>query len=122
MTNTTPSDDSNPKITSYDAFWPYYLGEHAEPGTRVWHFIGTALAILFLFMAIIRFDLSYLLAALIAGYGFAWGSHMLIERNRPATFTYPLWSLYSDFRMFFLFVTGRLEAELIRCEIKPKAS
>jgi hypothetical protein len=107
-------DKMTRKFRTYTEFWPHYLAEHGRPGTRALHFAGTALALALLAAAVVTLNPWLGLAAVVSGYAFAWISHMLIERNRPATFTYPLWSLVSDFRMFFLFVTGRLDAEL-RC-------
>ena len=99
------------KITSYAAFWPYYLREHAKRETRAIYYAGTALTFVFLAVAIVAGG--YWWAALpIAGYGFAWAAHFGVEKNRPATFTYPLWSLASDYRMFFLWASGRLGPHL----------
>ncbi len=103
-----------PSLSTYSEFWPYYLQEHRKPGTRALHIIGTAIAILLLIAAIAEREWLLLLGAVVAGYFFAWVGHFFIERNKPATFTYPLWSLVSDFRLFFMFVMGRLEREYRR--------
>ena len=62
----------------------------------------------------VRGDLRFLKAVVIAGYGFAWATHFFIEKNRPATFLYPIWSLMGDLRMFALTWMGRLNHEIRR--------
>ncbi|MCR9196403.1 MAG: DUF962 domain-containing protein [Hyphomonas sp.] len=97
---------------TYAEFWPFYLQEHARPATRNFHYAGTMLVIAIAVFSVLTQRWLLLLAMPIAGYVFAWFSHAFVERNKPATFTHPLWSLISDFRMFFLWLTGRLDREL----------
>jgi len=99
---------------SFSEFWPHYLREHSKPTTRALHYAGTTLVIVIAIFAVAAARWWWLLALPIAGYGLAWLAHFRVERNRPATFTYPLWSLAADFRMWWLWLTGRLAPELER--------
>jgi hypothetical protein len=100
---------SNRQYNSFSEFWPYYLAEHSKPATRMLHCAGTIIAMGFvvLLTAIGRWWLFPV--ALIPGYAFAWAGHFFIEKNRPATFTYPLWSFMGDWKMLALMLTGRLK-------------
>ena len=102
------------RAETYRDFWPLYLAEHRRPGTRRLHFLGTGLGLGLLAAAAVLAEWRLVPAAIVAGYAFAWIGHAFIERNRPATFTHPLWSLISDFRMFGLWLAGRLAPELRR--------
>lgn len=105
------------RIATYDAFWLHYLREHADPRTRVMHVVGTFVGVGLVVLGLLTLRPGIILAGLVSGYLFAWISHLTVERNRPATFTYPLWSLGSDLRMAWLFATGRLDGELRRAGI-----
>jgi hypothetical protein len=103
-----------PRLQSFAEFWPYYVREHSRPATRVVHFCGTTLALVLLMGALAMGAWWWMAAVPLCGYAFAWISHLAIERNRPATFTYPLWSLLADFKMWGLMATGRMNAEITR--------
>lgn len=100
------------KYLSFREFWPFYLREHSKPRTRALHYIGTSIVVGIAVIAVLTGRWLWLLAIPLAGYGFAWIAHFRVELNRPATFTYPLWSLAADFKMWWLWLTGRLQPEL----------
>ena len=95
------------KYKNLKEFYPYYLTEDAGKQTKLFHFIGTALSIFFLARFLITLDPMNVIFALLSGYGFAWVSHFFIEKNKPATFTYPFFSLISDYIMFWEILRGK---------------
>jgi len=102
------------QYNSFSEFWPHYVAEHSRPHTRLLHLIGTAISIAcaVYFITIGRWWLFPL--ALIPGYGAAWIGHFFIERNKPATFQYPLWSFIGDYKMIWMMLTGRMTEEVQR--------
>jgi hypothetical protein len=107
-------------IRRYSDFWPYYLREHANPRTRALHYAGTSFATAALVACVATGKWWLFPLALLAGYGPAWIAHFFVEKNRPATFTYPLWSLIFDYRMAWSWATGRLADELTRAGVKHR--
>jgi hypothetical protein len=100
------------KYKSFWSFYPYYLTEHGDITNRTLHFIGTALLLVILIVAI-TIQKWWMLALIpVVGYGFAWAGHFFVEKNKPATFTYPLYSLGSDFVMFWHILTGQISKKL----------
>ncbi len=106
-------------IASYGEFWPFYLAQHSKPTTRAFHYAGVIGFMAAVLYAGLTGDWWAFLATLPILYAFAWFSHFVIEHNRPATFTYPAWSLISDFRMFAVAATGKMAAELEKYQIRP---
>ena len=105
---------------TFAEFWPFYLREHSKARTRALHYAGTSLVVAIALFAALTGRWWWLLALPIAGYGFAWLAHFKVEKNRPATFTYPLWSLAADFRMWWLWLTGRLALELEKAGVQSR--
>ncbi len=102
------------RIESFDEFWPFYVREHKSKLNRQLHFAGTSLALACLAGAVLGKQRWLLLAAPVVGYGPAWIGHFLIEKNRPATFKHPLWSLQADFVMWGKMLAGTMDAEVER--------
>ncbi|MFJ4454531.1 Mpo1-like protein [Pseudomonas sp. NPDC089392] len=96
------------QFRSFAEFYPYYLGEHSNPTCRRLHFVGTSLVIALLAYTLGSGKWWLLLAVPLFGYGFAWVGHFFFEKNRPATFTYPLYSLIGDFVMFRDILLGKV--------------
>ncbi|MBL8384236.1 MAG: DUF962 domain-containing protein [Burkholderiales bacterium] len=89
-------------------FYPFYLSEHANRTSRRLHFVGTSIAALLLAATAITQQWWLIVVALLQGYAFAWVGHFRFERNRPATFTYPFYSLAGDWRMWWEILTGKI--------------
>ncbi|PIA68228.1 Mpo1-like protein [Pseudomonas sediminis] len=96
------------RYQSFAEFYPYYLQEHSNPVCRRLHYVGSLLVLTNLAYALLTQQWLWLLAMPLAGYGFAWIGHFIFEKNRPATFDYPLYSLMGDWVMLKDAFTGRI--------------
>ena len=105
---------SENRIETYAEFWDFYVLEHSEPMTRLFHFAGTTLGIVLLVWILRTGNYYYIPLCFVIGYAFAWFSHFVIEKNKPASFQYPLWSFISDYKMMFYMLIGRMNAEVER--------
>jgi len=101
-------------IKTYSEFWTFYVQEHSKPLTRGLHFVGTTLGFALLIYVIATGRWYFFPVFLIVGYAFAWFAHFVVEKNRPATFKYPMWSFISDFKMIGYILTGRMRGEVER--------
>ena len=100
------------RFQTYKEFFPFYLQEHSKKLTRGLHYAGTSIALAMLAWTLATQTWWLIPLYFVVGYGFAWTGHFFVEHNRPATFTYPLWSLIGDHHMLALFLTGRLKPQL----------
>jgi len=103
-----------PAFASFKEFWPFYVREHANPTNRRLHWAGTLIVIAIAVYALLTGEWRLLILMPVAGYSFAWVGHFIVQKNRPATFKYPLWSLFGDFKMFGCMCMGRMQAEVER--------
>jgi hypothetical protein len=96
------------RYKSFGDFYPFYLSEHSNRICRRLHFVGTSFVVLIAVSAVVSGQYLWLLAAPVAGYAFAWVGHFAFEKNRPATFSYPGYSLLGDWVMFKDILTRRI--------------
>ena len=88
------------RFSTFADFYPFYLSEHANRVSRRLHFVGTSLAIVMLITALVTQVWWLVAAAVVQGYAFAWVGHFFFEKNKPATFKYPRFSLMGDWRLW----------------------
>ncbi|GIV32486.1 MAG: membrane protein [Chitinophagales bacterium] len=101
---------------SVSAFYPYYLTQHRAFSCRMLHFIGTGLVIAILLITLLTGKWWLFALMPVAGYGFAWTGHFFFERNKPAAFHNPLYSLACDFIMFWHILSGQISQKIAQAE------
>ena len=97
------------RYQSFREFYPFYLGEHQNTTCRRLHVVGSSMVLALLLYALLTVQFKLLILLPVIGYGFAWVGHFYFEKNRPATFTYPLYSLIGDYQMWWDVVTGKIK-------------
>ena len=105
---TEPQTSTETGYRTFAEFYPFYLSQHANITCRRLHFVGSLLVLAVVAYAVLSGSFLWLLAVPVVGYGFAWVGHFFFEKNRPATFTYPLYSLRGDWVMFYQMLSGKL--------------
>jgi hypothetical protein len=97
---------------SFEEFWPEYVRAHSKKLNRTLHVLGVSLALACVVAAVRKRKPWLLLGAPLFGYGFAWAGHFFVERNAPATFSHPIYSLRASALLYWKTITGSIDAEI----------
>ena len=100
---------NNPKFNSFKEFYPFYLSEHSKKSTKLLHVVGSLGVLGIIIVSIYSSNIKLLYYTPLCGYGFAWFAHFFFEKNKPATFTYPLYSFIGDWVMLKDVLTGKIK-------------
>ena len=103
------TDFPTKKYKTFKSFYPFYLSQHQNLVCRRLHFIGSSLIIFMLVYILLSSAWILLWTLPLLGYGFAWLGHFFFEKNKPATFTYPWYSLLGDWVMYKDILTGKVK-------------
>ena len=102
-------DNREKEFSNFHRFYEFYLFEHSDPLNRRLHFAGCIIVLILVLSALLSGLLILFLLAPVFGYGLAWAGHFFVERNKPATFSHPIWSLMGDWMMFKDMLTGKMK-------------
>jgi hypothetical protein len=106
------------KFKSFEDFWPFYLSQHNTPICRAFHYAGTLIATVPFFYFIFTGNFLFIPLSLLPGYGLAWIGHFGFEKNKPAAFNNPIWSLLGDYKMLYYFFAGKIVVETQKPEVQ----
>lgn len=96
----TSSEKFKSKFSNFQQFWPFYLSQHRNRMNRFMHLAGASTGLTLGFFLALQDQLLYaVIVMLVAGYGLSWIGHFFFEKNRPATFKYPIYSFFADIKM-----------------------
>ena len=96
------------RFNSFKEFYPFYLSQHADLVCRRLHVLGSLLVLLALGAVVVSRQWVYLLGVPVIGYAFAWIGHFVFEKNKPATFSHPIYSFMGDWVMLYQVLTGKV--------------
>ena len=97
------------ECSNFKEFYPFYLSQHEDKTCRILHVIGTTIVLALFFTGIIHFNPRIWVFIPLAGYGFAWIGHAFFEKNKPATFKYPIYSFIGDWMMLKDVLTRKIK-------------
>jgi hypothetical protein len=87
------------KFRSFAEFYPFYLSQHRDPICQQLHVTGVLLAASAAVVIVLSGHWGDLWVVPAIGYGLGWIGHLVFEKNRPATFRHPFYSVLGDLLM-----------------------
>ena len=93
---------------TFQEYYQHYLILHQNKWCRRLHVLGQLATILFIVFCLSVRAYWLLLVSPFIIYPFAWSGHVFFEKNKPASFTNPIWAKVCDWVMFKDILIGRI--------------